>query len=174
MAIILGALLVHGINPGPSLVNEQPELFWGLVMSFWIGNILLLVLNIPLVGVWVSVLRIPYHYLYPAILVFVCIGMYSVNRNPVDIWIMTLFAAVGYGMRVVGFSAAPLILGFVLGPMMEEHFRRAMLLSHGNLLSFFERPISAVFIVLTGLFLLFAVVSYFRSLTRPKNREAEV
>lgn len=157
MALMLGALMIHGIAPGPQLMTEQPSLFWGLVMSFWIGNVLLVILNVPLIGLWVRLLMVPYTLLFPAVLMFICIGTFSVNNSYFDVLLVVLFGAIGYGMRVLGFPAAPLLLGFVLGPMMEEHFRRAMLLSRGDFTTFIDRPISAtvlgltVFVLLLGL-----------------------
>ena len=147
MALILGVLIIHGITPGPQLVVNRPDLFWGLVMSFWIGNILLLVLNIPLIGLWVRVLTIPYQILYPTIIMFVCIGVYTVNNNPFDVLTVIAFGALGYGMRVLDFPAAPLLLGFVLGPLMEENFRRAMVLSRGSFEPFIARPLSLSFLL---------------------------
>ncbi|MCB1327999.1 MAG: tripartite tricarboxylate transporter permease [Maritimibacter sp.] len=148
MAIMLGALMVQGISPGPTLVGDHPDLFWGLVMSFWIGNLLLLVINIPLIGLWVRMLTIPYRLLYPTIIIFVCIGVYSIRLAPMDVWLVMGFGLLGYLMRVLEFSPAPLILGFVLGPLMEDHFRRAMLISRGDFTDFVERPISATILVM--------------------------
>lgn len=157
MAVMLGAMMIHGIVPGPLFLSDHPDMFWGLIMSFWVGNLLLLILNIPLIGVWVRMLSIPYRILYPAILVFVCIGVYSVKNSVFDIYMVLLFGGVGFFMRMFGFPAAPLLLGFILGPMMEEHFRRALLLSRGDFWVFIERPISLVFLVLTLLFLAMSV-----------------
>ncbi|MGX1309231.1 TctA family transporter [Amorphus suaedae] len=162
MALMLGALTINGIAPGPTLMTDQPELFWGLVMSFWVGNILLLVLNIPMIGLWVRLLLVPYRLLVPAILMFICIGTYSVNSSAFDVWVVLAFGLLGYLMRLLRFPAAPLLLGFVLGPMMEEHFRRAMLLSRGDFLTFFERPISAVVMTLALLLLVWGLVSALR------------
>jgi hypothetical protein len=149
LAILLGVLIIHGINLGPNLVFEEPALFWGLVMSFWVGNIILLFLNIPLIGLWVKVLAIPYRILYPAIIVFVCIGTYSVNANAFDVLILAAFAAIGYMFRTLGYSPAPLILGFVLGPMLEENLRRSLLVSRGDPSVFIDRPISLSILILT-------------------------
>ena len=160
MALMMGALMIHGITPGPQLMVEKPDLFWGLVMSFWIGNVLLLILNIPLIGVWVRLLSVPYHLLYPAILMFVCLGVYSVNGNPFDVMLLLVFSVIGYVMRLLDFHPAPLLLGLVLGPMMEEHLRRALLLSGGDYMVFFERPISAVFVGLTAALLVWLAISY--------------
>lgn len=162
MALMLGALLVHGINPGPTLMTNQPSLFWGLVMSFWIGNLMLLVLNIPLIGLWVRLLLVPYTLLFPAILMFIAVGTYSVNNSSFDVMVAAFFGLLGYTMRVLHFPAAPLLLGFVLGPMMEEHFRRAMLLSRGDPATFIDRPISATVMALALVILLWGLYSSFR------------
>jgi len=149
MALMIGALMIHGIVPGPQLMIKHPDLFWGLIISFWIGNVILLVLNIPLIGIWVRLLMVPYHYLYPAILVFVCIGAFSVNNSTFDILLVVMFGIVGYFMRLLDFQPAPLLLGFVLGPMMEENLRRALQLARGNYMIFIDRPISAVIVTIT-------------------------
>ncbi|PKO64883.1 MAG: hypothetical protein CVU22_22425 [Betaproteobacteria bacterium HGW-Betaproteobacteria-16] len=143
MALMLGALIIHGIQPGPLLMTQQPELFWGLIVSFGIGNIMLMILNLPMIGLWVAILRIPYRVLFPAILVFISLGVYSVNNNPFDVLMVAGVGAVGYAMSVTKFEAAPMLLGFVLGPLMEENLRRALLLSRGDMMTFIERPISA-------------------------------
>ena len=150
------------------MMVERPEMFWGLVMSFWVGNVLLLVLNIPLIGVWVRVLMIPYHVLYPSILMFVCIGVYSVNNNAFDVLTVIAFGALGYGMRVLDLPAAPLLLGYVLGPMMEEHVRRAMLLSRGSFTTFVEKPLSMSFMLATVALLVWGIWSTYRSGRRVK------
>jgi putative tricarboxylic transport membrane protein len=157
MALMLGALMIHGIAPGPQLMTEHPQLFWGLIASFWIGNVMLLVLNIPLIGLWVKLLQIPYSMLYPGILLFVCLGVYSINNNVFDIYLVVVFGAIGYVMMLLRFEPAPLVLGFVLGPLMEENLRRAMLLSRGDALVFFQRPISATLVSFTLLLLVWAV-----------------
>lgn len=151
MALIIGALMIHGIQPGPSMLVEQPAMFWGLIMSFWIGNVLLVILNIPMIGLWVRVLTIPYHILYPAIIMFVCIGVYGVNNNVFDVYAVLVFGLVGYVLRILHFEPAPLLLGYVLGPMLEENFRRAMLLSRGSMNdAFIARPISFWLLMLTA------------------------
>ena len=150
MALMLGALIIHGIQPGPLLMSQQPELFWGLIVSFGIGNIMLMVLNLPMIGLWVAILRIPYSVLYPAILVFISLGVYSVNNNTFDILIVAVIGVLGYAMAVLKFDAAPLLLGFVLGPLMEENLRRALLLSRGDLGTFLDRPISAGILAFGG------------------------
>ncbi|WP_114966313.1 tripartite tricarboxylate transporter permease [Alkalilacustris brevis] len=170
MALMLGALMVHGIQPGPTLISQQPSLFWGLVMSFWIGNLLLLVLNLPLIGLWVRLLMVPYHYLYPAILVFVCIGAYSVRSNPADVVMVLGFGVLGYVMRLADLPAAPLLLGFVLGPLVESQFRRAMVLAQGDFTVVMTRPIAGTVLALTALLLFWTLAStYLRYRRRTKT-----
>ncbi|MGO2148013.1 tripartite tricarboxylate transporter permease [Halomonas sp.] len=159
MALMLGALIIHGVTPGPGLMTEQPSLFWGLVMSFWIGNIMLVILNVPLIGLWVRLLAVPYHLLFPAVLMFICLGTYSVNNSSFDVLLVMIFGALGVLMRKLAFPAAPLILGFVLGPMMEDNFRRAMLLSSGDFATFIERPISATILAIAALILVWSFFS---------------
>lgn len=143
MAIMLGVMMVHGIIPGPNVIGEAPQMFWGLVMSFVVGNVILLVLNLPLVGIWVRILTIPYRYMFPVIVALICIGIYSTKFEVVDLYVLLAFGFLGMLMRALRFEVAPLLLGFVLGPMIEEHFRRALSISNGDLWTFFERPISA-------------------------------
>lgn len=157
MALMLGVLMIHGVQPGPSLIVNQPELFWGLIMSFWVGNIILLLINIPFIGLWVRMLTIPYHLLYPAVLMFICIGAYTSGFSTLAVWMVVVFGALGFVMRVFRFPGAPLLLGFVLGPLMEEHFRRAMVLSRGDFTTFFDRPISAAIMAATGLILIWSI-----------------
>ena len=152
MAFLLGAMLIHGIVPGPRFLTDQPEMFWGLVASFWIGNVMLLALNIPLIGLWIRMLTIPYNILFPAMLFFICLGVYSIDYQVFDIFLVIGFGLVGFVMNRLGYPPAPLLLGFVLGPMMEEHFKRSLLMSRGSLSIFYERPISA------GLLLVIAVL----------------
>jgi TctA family transporter len=159
MALMLGALIIHGIQPGPLLMSQQPELFWGLIVSFGIGNIMLMVLNLPMIGLWVAILRIPYSVLYPAILVFISLGVYSVNNNTFDILIVAVIGVLGYAMAVLKFDAAPLLLGFVLGPLMEENLRRALLLSRGDLGTFLDRPISAGILAFGGALVAWTLLS---------------
>ncbi len=158
MALMLGALIIHGIQPGPLLMTQQPELFWGLIVSFGIGNIMLMVLNLPMIGLWVAILRIPYSVLYPAILVFISLGVYSVNNNSFDILIVAVIGVLGYAMALLKFDAAPLLLGFVLGPLMEENLRRALLLSRGDLATFIDRPISAGILAFGAALVLWALL----------------
>ena len=149
MALMLGALVIHGVQPGPLMLEARPEMFWGLVVSFGIGNLLLLILNLPLIGIWVSMLRIPFRWLYPAIIVFVCLGVYSVRGSGFDIAAVAVIGALGYLLALARFNPALLLLGFVLGPLIETNLRRAMLISRGDPMVFLERPISAVFVVAT-------------------------
>jgi TctA family transporter len=149
MAVMLGALMIHGITPGPSVMVEQPALFWGLIASMWVGNLLLVVLNLPLIGVWVSLLKVPYRLLFPAIMVFSAIGLYSLNNASFDVDLGALFAIIGIVWSVLGFSPVPMMLGFVLGPMMEENLRRALQVSNGDLVVFVTRPISLAFVITT-------------------------
>ena len=162
MALMLGVLMIHGVAPGPSLITDQPQIFWGLVMSFWIGNVILVFLNIPLIGVWVRMLMIPYHLLFPAILVFVAIGTYTVSNSLFDVGIVVFFALVGWLLRLLDLPAAPLLLGFVLGPLLEEHFRRAMLFSKGSFGTFYDSPITKVVMTLAAILLVWSVVSALR------------
>jgi TctA family transporter len=143
MALMVGALIIQGIQPGPRMVEAQPDLFWGLIASMWIGNVMLLIINLPMIGMWVKLLQVPYKYLFPSILIFCCIGVYSLNNNVFDVYQTILFAIFGVMCNKLRMEPAPLLIGFVLGPMMEEHLRRAMLLSRGNPVVFIERPISA-------------------------------
>ncbi len=142
MALMVGAMTIHNIQPGPQVMSSNPALFWGLIASMWIGNLMLIILNLPLIGVWVKMLTIPYRHLYPAILVFCCIGVYTVNNNNFDIFMTAIFGIAGYLFFKLGCEAPPLLLGFVLGPMMEENFRRALLLARGDFTVFVTRPLS--------------------------------
>ena len=149
MALMVGAMTIHNIQPGPQVMTSNPDLFWGLIASMWIGNAMLIVLNLPLVGVWVKLLKVPYRYLYPAILVFCCIGVYSINNNTFDVFVTAFFGILGYAFMRCGMEPAPLLLGFVLGPMMEENLRRALLLSRGDFSTLVTRPLSASLLVAT-------------------------
>ena len=149
-AMMIGAMMIHGIAPGPQIISKQPELFWGLVASMWLGNAALVVLNLPLIWLWVRLLTIPYRVLFPAIIVFCCIGAYSLKNNIADVVIMGVFGVIGYGLRKLKCEPAPLLLGFILGPMLEENFRRSMLLSGGELSVFVTRPISAAFLAVSA------------------------
>ncbi len=157
MALMIGAMMIHDITPGPQVMTSNPSLFWGLIVSMWIGNLFLIVLNLPLIGLWVQLLKVPYRWLYPAILCFCCIGVYSISNNVFHIWMTIGFGLLGYIFQKLGCEAAPLILGFILGPMMEENMRRALLLSRGDLSTFVTSPISACLLAV-ALFLLLLVL----------------
>lgn len=165
MALMLGAMMIHNIQPGPQLMVEHPTVFWGLIASFWIGNLLLLVLNIPFIGLWVRLLSIPYRLIYPAVLLFICIGVYSANNNLFDVTVVLVIGIFGYIAANLGMESAPLLLGIVLGPMVEENFRRALLLSRGDMSIFVTRPISGVCVFIA--FVILGVVMY-RRLNRPR------
>ena len=163
MALMIGALMLHDIAPGPQVMTNNPSLFWGLIVSMWIGNVFLVILNIPLIGLWVRLLRVPYRLLYPAILVFCAIGVYSINNNPFDIWITIGFGIFGWIVNKLGCECAPLILGFILGPMLEENMRRALLLSRGDLSTFVTGPISGSLLAVSALLLLIVILPAVRS-----------
>jgi putative tricarboxylic transport membrane protein len=150
MALLLGALIIQGIQPGPQLVHEHPDVFWGLIASFWVGNILLVFLNVPLIGLWVKLLTVPYRYLYPSALLFICIGVYSGHNDLFAVGETLVIGIVGYVLLQLDFHPAPMLLGFVLGTRFEENLRRALLLAHGDLSIFLERPISATFLVIAA------------------------
>ncbi|MGB9149939.1 MAG: tripartite tricarboxylate transporter permease [Burkholderiales bacterium] len=150
MALMIGAMILQGIQPGPSVMTEQPTLFWGLVASMWIGNVMLLVLNLPLIGLWVKMISVPYHFLYPAILVFCAIGTFSLSNSTFDVYLMAVFGFLGYIFHKLGCEPAPMLLGFILGPMMEEYLRRALLISKGDPMVLVTRPISATMLVLAA------------------------
>jgi len=156
MALMVGAMTIHNIQPGPQVMTSNPELFWGLIASMWIGNLMLVILNLPLIGLWVKLLTIPYRWLFPAIVLFCAIGVYSTNNNVFDIWLVAIFGVVGYTFIKLGCEPAPLLLGLILGPMMEENLRRALLLSRGDWSVFVSRPISAG--LLSGAILLMLMV----------------
>jgi TctA family transporter len=162
MAIMASAMIMRGITPGPNVMSEQPALFWGLIASMWIGNAMLVVLNLPLIGLWVRLVKIPYDLLYPAILIFCAIGVYSLNNSIFDIYTMLIFGAVGYLMSKLGCEPAPLILGLLLGPMLEEYLQRALLLSRGNPFVFVERPISVSLLGLSLVILCVAALPFIR------------
>jgi len=156
MALLAGALMIQGITPGPNVVHQQPELFWGVIASMWIGNAMLVVLNLPLVGVWVSLLKIPYRYMVPAIVAFSTIGVYAMNSQPLDVYVLMAFGLFGYLLSRLGCEPAPLLLGFVIGPLLEDHLRRALVLSNGDFLVFFRSPISLTLLLITAGVLLLA------------------
>jgi TctA family transporter len=154
MALMIGALIIQGIQPGPAVMTEQPALFWGIIVSMWVGNLFLLVLNLPMIGLWTRMIMLPYQYLYPLILMFCAIGVFSLNNSSFDIYLMALFGLFGYICLKLDCEPAPLLLGYILGPMMEEYLRRALLLSHGDAMVFVQRPISAVLLGISTIALL--------------------
>ncbi|WP_191577654.1 tripartite tricarboxylate transporter permease [Achromobacter insolitus] len=170
MALMVGAMTIHNIQPGPQVMSSHPELFWGLIASMWIGNLMLVVLNLPLIGIWVKLLRVPYRMLFPAILVFCTIGVYSLNYNAFDIFMFAIFGIIGYVWSKLGCEGAPLLLGLVLGPMMEENFRRALLLSRGEFSTFVTRPLSATLLALAAILLVLVTLPALRK----KREEAFV
>jgi len=163
MALMMAAFVIKGIQPGPNMISGHADLFWGLVASMWVGNVFLVVLNVPLVRYWLSVFKISYNVLFPAILFFCCIGTFSVNNNLDDIYITAAFGLLGYVFMRLDLDAAPLMLGFILGPMLEEYFRRAMLLSRGSFAVFVTRPISGTLLGIVAVFVLWQLVSFFRA-----------
>ena len=162
MALMIGALVIQGIQPGPGVMNERPQLFWGLIASMWIGNLFLLILNLPLIGLWVRMISVPYHFLYPIILVFCAIGAFSLGNTTFDIMLLALFGAVGYLFRKLGCEPAPMLLGFILGPMMEEYLGRALLLSRGDPTVLITRPISGLLLGISALLLILIVAPAIR------------
>jgi TctA family transporter len=162
MALMLGALTIQGIQPGPQVMTQKPDLFWGLIASMWIGNLMLVILNLPLIGLWVRLLRVPYRLLFPAIMAFSAIGIYSVNNSPFEIYLTAVFGLLGFIWMKLGFNLAPMLLGFVLGPMMEENLRRSLLTSRGDPTVFFTRPISLAFVIATILILIVMILPAIR------------
>jgi TctA family transporter len=162
MALMMGAMIIQGIQPGAAVIDKRPDLFWGMVASMWIGNLMLLVLNLPLIGVWVKLLSVPYRLLYPAILLFCAVGVYASNTTAAQLVLMAGFAAFGYVLFKFGCEPAPLVLGFILGPLMEENLRRSLVMSRGDPITFVEEPISATLLGATLLLLAFMVLPQFR------------
>jgi putative tricarboxylic transport membrane protein len=162
MALMVGAMTIQGISPGPQVMTQHPDLFWGLIASMWIGNLMLLVINLPLIGIWVRLLKVPYHVLFPAILLFCCVGIYSVNSLASDVFLIGAFGIVGYLLLKLSFEPAPLLLGFVLGRILEENLRRALILSEGNLLTLVSSPLSIGLLVIAACVLLLTIVPSLR------------
>src|ERR1700737_622842 len=162
MALMVGAMTIHGIVPGPQVMTKQPELFWGMISSMWVGNLMLIVINLPLVGLWVTLLRVPYRLMFPSIVIFCCIGIYSINNSPTDVLISAIFGVIGFWLVKHDFEPAPMLLGFVLGPLMEENLRRAMLIAPGGATVFFTRPISAVLLTTAIILLVIAALPKIR------------
>lgn len=169
MAIMLGVMMIHGIIPGPNVIQSNPDLFWGLIVSFIIGNFMLLVLNLPMVGLWVKLLKIPYNLLFPVIVAFTCIGIYSVHYQVMDIAILVAFGFLGVGMKALKFEVAPLLLGFVLGPMIEQFFRRSLIVANGDLGTFFQRPIAGTIMTILIAIILVAVAANIRGKMRARR-----
>ena len=168
MALMMAAFIVKGVQPGPNMIATHPDLFWGLVASMWIGNVFLVVLNVPLVRYWLTVFKIPFSVLFPSILFFCCVGTFSINNSLDDVYITATFGLIGYMFMRLGLEAAPLMLGFILGPMLEEYFRRALLLSRGNFGTFFTRPISGTLLALIGIFVAWQLIAFFLDSRKPK------
>ncbi|AWM88153.1 tripartite tricarboxylate transporter permease [Microvirga sp. 17 mud 1-3] len=162
MALMVGAMTIHGIVPGPQVMTRNPELFWGMIASMWVGNLMLLVINLPMVGMWVRLLKVPYHLMFPAILMFCCIGIYSINSLPTDVMFIGFFGIVGYLLIKFGFEPAPMLLGFVLGKLLEENLRRALILSRGSLETFIDRPVSGVLLLVAVVMLVVALLPSIR------------
>jgi putative tricarboxylic transport membrane protein len=158
MALMVGAMTIHGIIPGPQVMTKNPDLFWGMIASMWIGNLMLVIINLPLIGLWVKLLQVPYRLMYPAILIFCCIGIYSVNNQPMDVAFTAMFGLFGYMLIKFGFEPAPMLLGFVLGKLMEEKLRQALIISRGSFMTFVERPISAVLLAVTVVIIVVAIL----------------
>ena len=169
MAILLGALMIHGLQPGPLLMTKAPDLFWGTIVSMYLGNVMLLVLNLPLIGLWVKVLKVPYYLLYPLILLFCLIGAYSIGNNPGDVLLMLVFGVVGYLLKKFQYDGAPLILAAVLGPMLEEAFRQSLMLSKGNFRIFISRPLSLCFLITACVLLIIPIVTQRKKLATLKE-----
>jgi putative tricarboxylic transport membrane protein len=159
-AVLIGALMVHGVNAGPQLVTEHPDVFWGFVASMYVGNLMLLLLNLPLVSVFVSVLRIPYAYLYPLIIMFCIVGVYEVSHSIVDVWIMLIMGLLGYALRKFSFDPAPLVLGLVIAPLFEQSLRQSLIMSNGNYLIFFSRPIALALLAICAVLLIMSAISF--------------
>ena len=158
MALMVGAMTIHNIQPGPQVMTSNPELFWGLIASMWIGNAMLIILNLPLIGLWIKLLTVPYRWLFPAIVLFCAIGVYTTNNNTWDIWIMGWFGIIGYIFHKLAMEPAPLLLGLILGPMMEENLRRALLLSRGDWSILVTRPLSATLLALAAALLVIVLL----------------
>jgi len=162
MALMVGAMIIQGIEPGPEVMSKRPDLFWGMVASMWVGNLMLVIINLPLIGVWVSLLRVPYRLMYPAILLFCCIGVYSLNSSVFEVLLAAGFGILGFALLQWGFEMTPLLLGFVLGPLMEENLRRAMRYAQGDPMVFIERPLSGALVGASVLMLLVVLLPMIR------------
>lgn len=173
MALMVGAMTIKGIQPGPQVMTSNPELFWGLIASMWIGNFMLIILNLPLIGIWIKLLTVPYRFLYPAIMVFCAIGLYTLNNNNFDVFMAAGFGIVGYLFYKLGCEPAPLLLGFILGPMMEENLRRALLLSRGDWTAFLTRPLSASLLAASVLMIIVVMLPAIRKKREVAFKDAD-
>jgi putative tricarboxylic transport membrane protein len=173
MALMVGAMTIKGIQPGPQVMTSNPELFWGLIASMWVGNLMLIVLNLPLIGIWIRLLTVPYRFLFPAILVFCCIGLYTLNNNNFDVFMAVLFGVAGVVFYKLGCEPAPLLLGFILGPMMEENLRRALLLSRGDWSTFLSRPLSATLLIASLLLVVIVMLPGFKKQREQAFQDAD-
>jgi putative tricarboxylic transport membrane protein len=162
MALLLGALMIHGVTPGPRMITQRPDIFWGVIASMYLGNAMLVVLNLPLVGLWVKILKIPYRILMPLILLFCLIGVYSLNNNVVEIIIMVFFGVVGYCLRRLGYEEAPMVLAFVLGPLLERSFRQSLIMSDGSFMIFVQKPLSAISLAISALLIISSGFSFYK------------
>lgn len=166
MAILLSAMMLHGVVPGPQFISNEPAIFWGLIVSFWIGNVMLLILNLPLIGLWVRIISVPNYILMPAIMFFICMGSYSINNSVFDLFVTLLFGVIGYLLMVFNFKPAPVLLGFILGPLIEENLRRSLVVARGDPFVFLERPISLVFLLISAALLLWPALKMVRKPSR--------
>jgi putative tricarboxylic transport membrane protein len=173
MALMVGAMTIHGIVPGPQIMTKQPNLFWGMIASMWIGNLMLLIINLPLIGLWVRFLKVPYRLMFPSIVLLCCIGIYSVNNSPVEVIMTAGFGLFGYALVKLGFEPAPLLLGFVLGRLMEEKLRQALVISRGSFMTFVERPLSAGLLALSLILMLIAILPAIRQSREQVFKEAD-
>ncbi len=172
MALMIGAMMIQGVQPGPAVMTEQPSLFWGLIASMWVGNLMLLVLNLPLIGIWVKMISVPYHLLYPMILVFCSIGVFSLSNTVFDVYLMVVFGGLGYVFKKLDCEPAPMLLGFILGPMMEEYLRRALLIAKGDATVLVTRPISATMLMLAACLLVLVLLPAFGKTREEAFKEA--
>jgi putative tricarboxylic transport membrane protein len=173
MALMVGAMTIHGIVPGPQIMTKQPQLFWGMIASMWIGNLMLLVINLPLIGLWVRFLKVPYRLMFPSIVLLCCIGIYSINNSPVEVVMTAAFGLFGYALVKFGFEPAPLLLGFVLGRLMEEKLRQALVISRGSFMTFLERPLSASLLLVALILMLIAILPAIRKGREQAFQEAD-
>jgi TctA family transporter len=174
MALMFGAMVIHGIPPGPTVIDREPALFWGLIVSMWIGNFFLVLLNLPLIGIWVKMLAIPYRILFPVIIAFASVGTFSIGLNAWDVFMIAVFGVLGYALIKLGCEPAPLLLGFVLGPLLEDHVRRALIISRGDPMTFVERPVSAALLLIAAAALALAILPAIRRRREVVFKEEEV